>query len=182
MPGFLVLSFPSDGNLDGHLAGPSTSSLSGNGETQALCAAWGGEHLAAWWVPALLAGRVCLMSPGSPFACADDRLIVPKCQPPEREPRPTLRQGAGQVNGGGTGSKHHLISRFSRRPKRPMRRESETLSRQLFFRQFSGMVRCQRCATGARFPKPRQRKPSSSVPMRAVWSEAEGCWEFLTAR
>jgi len=164
MPGFLVLSFP-DGNLDGHLCWP-TAALSSNGELKALRSL--GVSTWRMVVPALL---VAVLMSLITFLFND--LIVPKCQPPGDRHAPSGRWASQWRR------RREATSSIpaSAAGKRPMRkgRANANLSQLFYSRQFrdGGM----KDVTVLDFSRDSGTQILSAD--RAVWSEAEGMWEFL---
>ena len=165
MPGFLVLSFPMATLMATLLA---YSSLSSNGELKALRSL--GVSTWRMVVPALL---VAVLMSLITFLFND--LIVPNAN---LQATDTLRQALGKSVAAETGS-NIIHSRFSRRQKADEEGESERYLSQLFYsRQFrDGEMKD---VTVLDFSRDSGTQILSAD--RAVWSEAEGMWEFLDGK
>ncbi|APD48666.1 LptF/LptG family permease [Synechococcus sp. CS-602] len=165
MPGFLVLSFPMATLMATLLA---YSSLSSNGELKALRSL--GVSTWRMVVPALL---VAVLMSLITFLFND--LIVPNAN---LQATDTLRQALGKSVAAETGS-NIIYSRFSRRQKADEEGESERYLSQLFYsRQFrDGEMKD---VTVLDFSRDSGTQILSAD--RAVWSEAEGMWEFLDGK
>ena len=165
MPGFLVLSFPMATLMATLLA---YSSLSSNGELKALRSL--GVSTWRMVVPALL---VAVLMSLITFLFND--LIVPNAN---LQATDTLRQALGKSVAAETGS-NIIYSRFSRRQKADEEGESERYLSQLFYsRQFrDGEMND---VTVLDFSRDSGTQILSAD--RAIWSEAEGMWEFLDGK
>ncbi|NQV11574.1 MAG: YjgP/YjgQ family permease [Cyanobacteria bacterium] len=165
MPGFLVLSFPMATLMATLLA---YSSLSSNGELKALRSL--GVSTWRMVVPALL---VAVLMSLITFLFND--LIVPNAN---LQANDTLRQALGKSVAAETGS-NIIYSRFSRRPKADEDGGSERYLSQLFYsRQFrDGEMKD---VVVLDFSRDSGTQILSAD--RAIWSEAEGMWEFLDGK